>query len=136
MENASKALIMAGAILITLLIISLSVVVFRNMSGAVDRNANMDKQKITAFNEKIIPYTGENVGGSQVNALIQLIRAINQKANNDQDEQRKITLAFGTQTYNSDAVQLPSAKVGTYYIVTAKQNSYGFMTQITINEQQ
>ena len=58
MENASKALIMAGAILIAILIISLGVYVFNNMSSTAKNSANMDKQEISNFNSKITPYLG------------------------------------------------------------------------------
>ena len=39
MENASKALIIAGAILLAILIISLGIMIFRQASGVVDSNA-------------------------------------------------------------------------------------------------
>ena len=80
MENASKALIMAGAVLIAILIISLSVLVYKNFSGSVKDSANMDEQEVANFNSKISPYLGDNVSGSQVNALIQLVVSINNSA--------------------------------------------------------
>ena len=46
MENASKALIIAGSILISILVISLGVMIFRNMSNTVEKNANLNKQQI------------------------------------------------------------------------------------------
>ena len=71
MENASKALIVAGAILVSILIVSLGVMIFNSMSGTAKKMANMDEQEIAAFNSKITPYLGQNISGSQVNALIQ-----------------------------------------------------------------
>ena len=70
MENASKALIIAGAILIALLIISLGIFTFNKMSDSAKKIANLDKEEIQAFNSKLTPYTGENISGSQVNSLI------------------------------------------------------------------
>ena len=80
MENASKALIMAGAILLAILIISLGVMVFRNMSKSVENNTSLDKQTITAFNSKIQAYVGNNKTGSQVNTLRDIVISINNNA--------------------------------------------------------
>lgn len=80
MENASKALIMAGAILLAILIISLGVMVFRNMSNSVVNDTSLDKQTITAFNSKIQAYVGENKTGSQVNTLRDIVISINNNA--------------------------------------------------------
>ena len=75
MENASKALIIAGAILISVLIVSLGVMIFKNIGGTTQSvvSSSMTKQEISAFNSKIIPYLGESVSGSQVNELIQYV---------------------------------------------------------------
>jgi len=78
MENATKALIMAGAVLIAMAIISLSIVVFKNYKSKVDQEKTMDKQEIANINEKILPYVGEYTSGTQVNDLIQKVYALNQ----------------------------------------------------------
>ena len=59
MENASKALIIAGAILLSILIISLGIMIFRQASGVVDSNA-MDEVAVSAFNQKwCSPFKGD-----------------------------------------------------------------------------
>ena len=80
MENASKALILAGSILIAIIIISLGVMIFRNMSNSVTNNTSLDKQTISAFNSRIEPYIGENKSGSQVNTLRDIAISINNNA--------------------------------------------------------
>lgn len=90
MENASKALIIAGAILVSLVVISFGILIYKNMAGAVQKNANMTAEEIQAFNNKLTPYIGENISGSQVNALIQTARSINQ----NQDSLGKITIVL------------------------------------------
>ena len=55
MENASKALIIAGSILVAILIVSLGVMVFNRFSGTAKEMANMNEQEISAFNSKIQP---------------------------------------------------------------------------------
>ena len=77
MENASKALIMAGAILITMAVISLSIFVFVNWKGKLTDTSKMDEQKVSAINSKILPYVGDNISGTQVNAMIQKVYALN-----------------------------------------------------------
>ena len=77
MENASKALIMAGAVLITIAVISLGIVVFTKFQNVAQNNGNLTAQQIEQINSKISPYIGDNISGSEVNALIQLVYAMN-----------------------------------------------------------
>ena len=125
MENASKALIMAGSILIAIIIISLGIVVFRNMSGHVETEANLDKQQIAAFNSKITPYLGESVSGSQVNALMQLVRTINAKAKNEQDTSKTITVNGREDVTRYDT--------GKFYKVKGEYKN-GLLTILTVTE--
>ena len=81
MENASKALIIAGAILLSILIISLGIMVYNNAQDSVG-NANLDQQEIAAFNAQFTPYIGDNISASQVNSLIQEVLAVNQAEKN------------------------------------------------------
>ena len=97
MENASKALIIAGAILISIMIISLGVLLFTRMSSSAKNAANMDEQEIANFNSKITPYLGKSINGSQVNALIQLVISIDQSAvNSGNSSTVEITYPIGT----------------------------------------
>ena len=96
MENASKALIIAGAILLAIVIISLGLVVINNSRGAID-NANISEQEIQSFNAKIIPYKGEKVPGSKVNSLIQQVMAMNQSIK-DNGETNFVCIGFPTST--------------------------------------
>lgn len=76
MENASKALIIAGAILLAILIISLGLVVYNQASDTIG-GINMDQQQIETFNNKFTPYQGSALSGAQVNALRQLVISVN-----------------------------------------------------------
>lgn len=75
MENASKALIIAGAILLSILIIGLGMAIYQQASGAIG-NANMDPQKIQAYNSEFASYEGTKFG-TQVRALLDIIRSHN-----------------------------------------------------------
>ena len=125
MENASKALIIAGSILIAIIIISLGIMVFKNMSGSVEKEANLDKQQMAAFNSKISPYLGESVSGSQVNALMQLVRTINVKANNEGDTAKIITVNGSENVTRYDT--------GKFYKVEGTYKG-GLLTVLTVKE--
>ena len=81
MENASKALLIAGAILLVILIISLGLVVYNQAKESVG-SANLNQQEIEAFNSKFTAYEGNGISGSQVNQLIQTVISSNQAAKN------------------------------------------------------
>ena len=76
MENASKALIIAGAILLAILIISLGIMIYNQSSGVVNNNA-VGEVDISTFNNKFTQYEGDRVRGAQVNALLQQIQSNN-----------------------------------------------------------
>lgn len=70
MENATKALLIAAAVLIAILIISLGLIVYNNSANTVNQ-ANLSSQEIQAQNEKFTRYNGTNKRGSEVNSLLQ-----------------------------------------------------------------
>ena len=76
MENASKALIIAGAILLAILIISLGILVYNQASDTVDE-ANLDSESLQTFNAKFLDYAGSNQSAATVNSLISLINSSN-----------------------------------------------------------
>lgn len=58
MENASKALIIAGAILLSIAIIGIGMAVFQMASGTIS-SANMSAQEIEAYNSEFSKYEGK-----------------------------------------------------------------------------
>lgn len=93
MENASKALIIAGAILLAIVIISLGLVVVNNVRNVTD-NTNLSEQEIQSFNAKFIAFEGESVSASRVNSLIQLIISTNQTLYNEGKTDQMINMGF------------------------------------------
>ena len=81
MENASKALIIAGAILLAILLISLGIMIFNQAQDTVN-NSGMSQAELQAFNNKFIKYEGSNKKGSEVKALVSEILASNADTNN------------------------------------------------------
>lgn len=149
MENASKALIMAGAVLIAILIISLGIFVFNRASGDAKEQANLDKEEIAAFNSKLTPYLGRQ-SGSQVNALIQYVISVDNSAVSNEDLVKRISITFPTESGNNTIQVLTDAsdkmyvsygtsnikKVQTgstsYYDVNGEYDSNGLLTTITV----
>ena len=82
MENASKALLIAGAILIVILIITLGMAVYNNATSSVNQ-ANLSEQEIQAWNSRFTSYQGDHVSGANVNSLIQTAISVNQSAINE-----------------------------------------------------
>lgn len=101
MENASKALIIAGAILLSILLISLGLIVYNQAKNTIG-NVNLTEQEITAFNSKFNSYEGNNVSGTQVNSLIQAVVQSNIAAARDNTSQF-ITIQFPTLSSTADA---------------------------------
>ncbi len=148
MENASKALIMAGAILIAIMIVSLGIMIFSNMSNSAKNAANMDEQEIANFNAKITPYTGESVSGSQVNALIQLVISIDNNAISSGELDRAVSITYPASSGSTNTISVSDNKVnyssadatrkvetgkGKYYKVEADYGSNGLINKITVN---
>ena len=69
MENASKALIIAGAILLAILIISLGIMILGKAQDTIN-GSGMTQSEVQAFNEKFTKYEGSQ-RGSSVRSLIQ-----------------------------------------------------------------
>ena len=82
MENASKALLIAGAVLIVILLIGIGMLIYSRSTGVVDIAANsMNAQQIQAFNSQFTPYEGVREGVS-VRTLINAIIANNASNSN------------------------------------------------------
>ena len=75
MENASKALIIAGAILLAILLISLGIIIFSPAQDTVN-NSGMTQAEVQTFNGQLVKYEGSQKG-TVVKTMIQEVLAIN-----------------------------------------------------------
>lgn len=83
MENASKALIIAGSVLIAILLISLGLLIFKSTSGTTDQTQELGKTlEVQQFNSQFLKYCGTSVKGSQVRTLCEVIIAHNANSDN------------------------------------------------------
>ena len=78
MENATKALLIAAAVLIAILIISFALIIY-NMASETVGNVNLSEAEISQFNAKFTAYEGERISGAQINALTTTTLIHNQK---------------------------------------------------------
>ena len=70
MENASKALLIAGAILLCILIIAIGMFIYNSAQSTItDSMTSLSTQEIDAFNNQFTSYEGAQTG-SQVKALM------------------------------------------------------------------
>mgnify|MGYP000071442335 CR=1 FL=1 len=124
MENASKALIIAGAILLAILIVGLGVYIYRQAAGVIDTET-MDQLVVSQFNAQFEPYLGNNVSGSNVKQLIKII-----KASNRAKEDLPVTFKVDTQPDNDNS----TIKSGNTYKVEYSENQAGYIEKITITK--
>ena len=141
MENASKALIIAGAILLAILIIGLGMFVYQQASGAMD-GIGMDTERVTAYNSPFLQYEG-TVSGTEAKALYSLIRNHNNSEGVD-DYSLQITLTiddgdldqnthFTASTTTAATIDTNTLKNGATYNVTFQTDgNSGYITKCNI----
>lgn len=130
MENASKALIIAGAILISILLIGVGVLVMNGAQGGIDEAVqSMSAQEKQMFNQKFEQYEGDKVKGSNVKALIGNI--ISSNGANEEIAGKKVTLNGKSTT--DDMTKIRTAiNSGKTYKVTLTYNAYGLVTAVKV----
>lgn len=80
MENASKALIMAGSVLLSVLIISALILMFNQLSSLKNTEINSnDLTKVSEYNKQIENFERAGLYGSEMLSLINLIEDYNEK---------------------------------------------------------
>ncbi len=139
MENASKALIIAGAILLSILIIGLGMFIYQQASGAME-GANMDSEKANAYNQKFKNYEG-TISGTNARALYEAIASHNRVNTDDFSQQVTLTIdggaiAEGT-VFEPDSeatIATNTLKAGRTYSVTFAYNKSGYITKCNIEQ--
>jgi len=142
MENASKALIIAGAILLSILIIGLGMFIYTQAANVMG-DANLNKEQVQAYNTQFENYEGKQ-SGTQVRALLSLIRSHNNANIDDETLQVGVAKAIGTEgaavaeggaQANLSNINTLRAliKAGKSYRVTFSYDSAsGYITAVTI----
>lgn len=138
MENASKALLIAAAILIAIILITLGIYVLNQGSEVVKSN-NLSEVEIMQFNEKFTSFEGTNVKGSQVNSL--LARVVQNNVANTEDTSKQVTVNVTATDWQSGtkptekqvSASYAKALTGKTYNVTCDvDQKTGLVTKVTI----
>lgn len=136
MENATKALLIAAAVLITILIISLGVVIYNKASESMG-SMDMSAQEAQAFNDQFLKYNGTGKRGAEVNALLNTVLNNNmsevQKNGATSEKIVSITGSSGAAVDQSTGTmtKVDAAKV---YTITVKINpATSLVNEIEIN---
>ena len=140
MENASKALIMAGGVLIGILIISLAVYLFTDFgSTSAQINAQNSQKQITEFNSKFTVYEGnDNITIYDIITLAGYAKENNEYYKDAEDE--KIDVKIGNETcLNSTSQELinkyvSNEKLKKFMCSGIKYNKRGKVKSITFKE--
>ena len=143
MENASKALIIAGAILISIVLVSVGVIVVNSLNPE-DALQEMDRQAVETFNSKFTSLAGSNVRGTVVKQIINNV--ITSNGNNEDNKQISIVLdsnvsvsgvtASGDGTSASSDLSRISNSINTQhrYTVELYYTKNGLVNKITIKD--
>lgn len=119
MENASKALLIAGAILLCILIIAIGMFIYNSAQSTItDSLTSMSTQEIDAFNNQFVSYEGSQTG-SNIKALMGRLIG---NADTYRDEPAKIPGVYidkinnKTNTKNNFRAEVPNAGDPSNYI--------------------
>lgn len=135
MENATKALLIAAAVLVAILIISLGLVIY-NQAAETIGNINMSENEVKAFNDKYTRYEGTNVKGTKVNALINEVFSNNMEYRDDESKQITLTVDNPAINVEGQSTQSPG-KVPTgnnYTVVLTYSDVTKLVTTITVTQ--
>lgn len=130
MENATKALIIAGAILVSILLVTMGITLLSNTGALSDRNnQQVDELAIKSFNSKIESAVGEKVMGSSVSEMLDSL-AIEKRHNPD----LVIKVNDAEDADSIDGVKKTIRKTARYKVDIVKKDDQGYITEISVAE--
>ena len=130
MENASRALLIAGSVLIVLLLIGLGMLIYSRATGVINTAATtMNAQEILAFNSQFTPYEGTQKGSS-IRSLISKVIA----SNAIYTDTRKVIINNDLDTNQELSDYSKNINTANNYKVTFTEYKNGIITGITISE--
>lgn len=128
MENASKALIIAGAILLAILLISLGIMIFNQAQDTVN-NSGMSQAEIATFNNQFLKYEGTQKG-SVVKSMINEVIASNSDDNHKNNNATvSVKIGSGSEMTGSN-ITTKDVDTSKTYTVTLTYGDKGRVTKI------
>ena len=119
MENASKALIIAGAILLSILIIAIGMYIYTSSHNSIsEAGSQISEQEKTSFNQQWNTYEGAQ-GGNNVKALLQKLIA---NCNTNAEEAQRLVDVWckGATKAEADATTVPTENIINVNVSNAK----------------
>lgn len=136
MENASKALLIAGAILIVILLIAVGMMVYQGAQGSINRAiGSMSSTEKDIHNKQFEAYLGSNISGSRVRDLISKVIS-----NNGGDDNVEVSINYSNTSGAAaaavtgdlgDIMTNVTTSARASYTVNARYND-GVITEMTI----
>lgn len=133
MENATKALLIAGGVLIAIIIITMFLLMFNNLANIKKEQEDQTKlEQLTAFNNEFEAYNKKVMYGVDVITLINKATENNKKYADSEDYKIKVILDGKEITSSTDLVNDEDKKKSIYTCVQTKYNSLGRICEIEI----
>ena len=134
MENASKALLMAGGILIALLVLGALLLMFNQLSDYQRSNTELlNRSQISEFNSQFTQYARNDLQGYDLISLINKVVDYNRRTGiyGELDNNIKITLTINiTSAFQTKfGGTLNKLKVGTYTVKTRNDSLYQMLDE-------
>ena len=124
MDNAVKALIIAGAVLIAILLISVGIMVFNASSDPINQATNSSEQQaVRMFNEAFTGYLGTDISAQAAKSLITQIISSNAK-----NPDHRVEMP-GVSTVSAVLAKKRYSATETY---GTDENNMGYITSINI----
>ena len=140
MENATKALMIAGAVLIAILIIGVGMMIYNSAQGSIEgATSQVAQQEVEMFNSGFAQYEGKR-SGSQVKALMSSVLNNNNKYGETGDNvpEKVIQVTGEGKTNATSSADLSAIRAsvvaGKQYNIALTYNDFGYVSTITITD--
>lgn len=132
MENATKALLIAAAVLIAIILISLGVSIVSSAQDQINQSSSaLDTAEIESFNSKFRSYEGSSVSGTKCKTLA---RAIVQNNLSQEEQSKRVELyidnALKIQSTETNPSVPSEIESGKRYDVSTKTDASGLIKEI------
>lgn len=134
MENASKALLIAGGVLIALIILTMLIMMFNSMSNMQKEQEEQTKiEQIAAFNSEFEAYNKKVMYGTDVITLINKVAENNKKYSTNNDYKITVTLDGVVVTSSSHLIGTDAERT-IFTCTNIEYNNLGRICKIDINQ--
>ena len=134
MENASRALVMAGGMLIALMIVGALVLLFANLSNYQNQRGNQELQsQIVDFNNQFMPYDKQNLTLMELKSLYNMIQN-NNKENENMEITTNITAVYPDITKNFKEIEEDEKIIRVFKCTNVGYNKEGRINEMSFEK--